>query len=432
MASVLTLRTVQRDDIVVAPSIAQHRSGPRIAFLSPSARLGGAERVLLDMIAGLRVADASQRIVVVCTGEGELANELRALGVNVSVHPFPAELASLGDADVRPTRIGFGVAARAVIASPAALRYALGLRSTLREFAPELIHSNGAKMHLLAAIASRGVAPVVWHLHDYVSTRPFMRKALQATVGSCAAIVANSQSVAADARAVLGDRANIHAVLNGVDLTRFTMSGPTVSLDELAGAAPAPVGTVRVGLVGTFAKWKGHELFFRALASIDSTLPIRAYVIGGALYETSGSQYSMDELVRMAHSYGLKDRVVFTGLLADASTAMRSLDIVVHASTTPEPFGLVIAEAMACGRAVITCGTGGSLELVDDERDALSIASGDANGLARAIERLAADASLRARLGTAARATAVRRFDRIRMAQAVTQIHRQAASAARR
>ena len=58
------------------------------------------------------------------------------------------------DMDVRPTRTGFGVAARAVIVSPAALRYALGLRSTLREFAPELIHSNGAKMHLLAAIAS--------------------------------------------------------------------------------------------------------------------------------------------------------------------------------------------------------------------------------------------------------------------------------------
>ena len=432
MASVLTLRTAQHDGISAAPSVSQHRSGPPIAFLSPSANLGGAERVLLDTIAGLRAADVSQRIAVFCTGEGELTNELSALGVSVSIHPFPVELASLGDARVRPTRSGFGVAARAVIAGPTALRYALGLRSTLRTFAPEVIHSNGAKMHLLAAIASRGVAPVVWHLHDYVSSRPFMRKALQASVGTCAAIVANSESVAADARAVLGDGANIHAVLNGVDLTRFKVSGPTLSLDEVAHTSPAPGGTVRVGLVGTFAKWKGHELFFRALATIDARLPIRAYVIGGALYETIGSQYSMAELVRMADSFGLNGRVMFTGLLADAPTAMRSLDIVVHASTAPEPFGLVIAEAMACGKAVITSGSGGSLELVDDERDALVVPSGDANGLGSAVVRLASDAELRARLGTAARATAVQRFDRNRMAHSLTQIHRQVARSPRR
>ncbi len=56
---------------------------------------------------------------------------------------------------------------------------------------------------------------------------------------------------------------------------------------------------------------------------------------------------------------------------------MRALDIVVHASTRPEPFGLVIAEAMACGRAVITSAAGGAAEIVESEVDALTHTPGD-------------------------------------------------------
>ena len=98
---------------------------------------------------------------------------------------------------------------------------------------------------------------------------------------------------------------------------------------------------------------------------------------------------------------------------------MRALDVVVHASTRPEPFGLVIAEAMACGRAVITSGTGGAGELVRDGVDAVTHRPGDAVDLASRIERLAADAALRARLGRAARDTAERRFDAARLARRV-------------
>ena len=94
---------------------------------------------------------------------------------------------------------------------------------------------------------------------------------------------------------------------------------------------------------------------------------------------------------------------------------MRALDIVVHASTTPEPFGLVIAEAMACGRAVVTSGAGRSAELVRDGHDAVTHTPGDADGLAAAIEGLASDAALRARLGAAARETALQRFDARRL-----------------
>jgi glycosyltransferase involved in cell wall biosynthesis len=138
---------------------------------------------------------------------------------------------------------------------------------------------------------------------------------------------------------------------------------------------------------------------------------VRPYVVGGPLYDTAGSQYTLDELRALAGSLGLDGRVGFPGFAERPAAAFRALDVVVHASTQPEPFGLVIAEAMACGRAVVTSASGGAAELVTNNVDALTHAPGDVAGLAAAIERVTADATLRHRLGDAARARAERSFD---------------------
>jgi glycosyltransferase involved in cell wall biosynthesis len=101
---------------------------------------------------------------------------------------------------------------------------------------------------------------------------------------------------------------------------------------------------------------------------------------------------------------------------------MRGLDIVVHASTEAEPFGLVIAEAMASGRAVVTTGHGGAAELVERGRDALVAPPGDALKLAEAIATLADDPALRASIGERARLSAVNRFAPDKMAAEVVRV----------
>ena len=123
----------------------------------------------------------------------------------------------------------------------------------------------------------------------------------------------------------------------------------------------------------------------------------------------------------------MAERVAFTGYVEDAAAAMRGLDVVVHASTEPEPFGLVIVEAMACGRAVVASEAGGAAELIRPGVDALGHAPGDAAQLARRIGELAGDAGLRARLGAEGRATAERRFDRARLAAELVPIYQAAA-----
>jgi glycosyltransferase involved in cell wall biosynthesis len=241
----------------------------------------------------------------------------------------------------------------------------------------------------------------------------------------CAMVIANSKSVAADIRKVCGAVGpKVVTVYNGIDVERFAPEGPKLDLDALAGLAPAPPETVRVGILATLARWKGHQVFLRALSLLPPALPVRAYVISGALYRTNGSQYSLEELKQLADQLGLTQRVGFTGFLPEPAQAMRALDILVHASTEPEPFGLVIAEGMACGRAVIISESGGAAELIEREVNALVHPPGDAAHLAARIALLAADPLLRARLGSAGRHTAEARFDRARLATELLPIYR--------
>ena len=128
-------------------------------------------------------------------------------------------------------------------------------------------------------------------------------------------------------------------------------------------------------------------------------LPIRGYVIGDAVYQTDGSQHHIEDLRALAARLGVGERVGFTGFVMDPASAMRTLDIVVHASTQPEPFGLVIAEGMACGRAVIASEAGGAAEIIALSQSVLGHPAGDVAALAKGIERLALDAGLRARMG---------------------------------
>jgi glycosyltransferase involved in cell wall biosynthesis len=83
----------------------------------------------------------------------------------------------------------------------------------------------------------------------------------------------------------------------------------------------------------------------------------------------------------------------------------------------PEPFGLVMAEALACGTPVVAASAGGISEVVDDQRTGFLHSPGDASGLAESVGRLLADGELRRRMGAAATERATR-FDRDRMVRA--------------
>lgn len=399
-----------------------------IVFLSPTGQTGGAEAALHELLAGLRESHPSWPLRLIVASDGPLVARVEALGVPVRILPFPPSLARLGD-----WGLGRGWWRRLVFLGRCAsvvlpvLGYVRRLRGLLRAEAPDVIHTNGLKMHVLGAWARPRKSAVLWHLHDYVGRRPFTARLLRHYAHQCSAVVANSRSVADDVRKVCGTALAVHSVWNAVDLERFSPTGPCIDLDVVSDLPPVD-GILRVGLVATFARWKGHETFLNALAALPSSLPVRGYIVGGPVYETSGSQVSIAELRARVSSLGLDSRVGFTGFVPDSATAMRALDIVVHASTDPEPFGLVIAEAMACGTPVVVSRAGGALELTEPDVNALGFEPGDATALARCIEQLGRDAALRQRLGSAGRSTAERSFSRRRMTSELTPIYQSLAA----
>jgi glycosyltransferase involved in cell wall biosynthesis len=395
----------------------------RLTYLSASGQLGGAETALVDIVASIREAEPSWPVQVVIASDGPLAARMSALGAETTVLPFPESIARLGEHGAGRRRGGYArFAAQLGLAAAPIAQFTRQLSRAIDAFSPDLVHSNGLKLHVLAARAGLH-APLVWHVHDFVGGRRVTRGLLRWTRSRVAAIVANSRCVAGEVRAAIGDGIPVTAIHNAVDLVRFAPEGPRADLDRMAGLPPADVGTVRVGLVATFARWKGHEVFLRAIAQQPAVPPIRAYVIGGAVYQTDGSQYTLDELRRTAADLGVADRVGFTGFVDRSDSVYRALDIVVHASTAPEPFGLVIAEAMACGRAVVVSNAGGAAEIVTADVDALTHVPGDADSLAAAIRALAIDPSRRARLGRAARVTAEHAFDRARLARELLAVY---------
>ncbi|HYP13713.1 MAG TPA: glycosyltransferase family 4 protein [Bryobacteraceae bacterium] len=391
----------------------------RVAFLNPTGQIGGAETSLLGILGSIRETYPHWELHLIAGSDGPLLKEAAGLGVSCSLVALPRGIAALGDSALS----GSGLAARILSMLGSATRgvvpatqYVVRLRSTLRRLRPDVVHTNGFKMHMLGLWASGPETPVVWHIHDYVANRQIMAKLMRLHSGRCAAAVTNSDSVSADLRLLCGPGLRIVRIHNAVDVRRFHPRGPIAEFQGRPGSNHFGERVVRVGLVATFARWKGHEVFLRAVSRLPHDCKVHAYVIGGAVYQTAASQRSEAELRELADRLGIGGRVTFTGFLADTPAVMRALDIVVHASTEPEPFGMVLIEAMACGRALVASATGGALEIAQNEENCLLHSPGSVEELASAINRLARSESLRAALGHRGRRTAEERFNSSRLA----------------
>ena len=397
----------------------------RVSCLSVSDQMGGSEVALVGMISAVRRLRPDWTFQVVLPGDGPLGRRLQDIGAVTSVVGMPAPLARLGEwgavSDGWSAGAQLALGLRLCETAAALPGYESRLRHAISVFQPDLIHTNGFKAHVLGARLKGRRQALVWHLHEYVSRRRVSRWLLRRYMTRCDGVIANSESVAANARSSFLSMSPLHVVTNSIDLDVFHPNGARLDLDALSGLPPAPSDVVRVGLIATFGRWKGHDLFLDAIQRAASSRPIRGYVIGGPMYDTLNSQYTRSDLQAMIAARQLDNHVGLTGFV-EAAPAMRSLDIVVHASTEPEPFGLVIAEAMACGRAVITTGDGGAAELVERGHDALIAPAGDRATLAEAIATLAGSPALRASMGERARLAAVSRFAPEKMAADVVRV----------
>jgi glycosyltransferase involved in cell wall biosynthesis len=180
----------------------------------------------------------------------------------------------------------------------------------------------------------------------------------------------------------------IQTIPNGVDLDEFQ---PGV---EDRAALGLPVGVPLALFAGDIrTPRKNLDTVLRALVKAEG---VHLAVVG----TVQGSPYP-----QMAADLGLTSRVHFLDFRKDIARIMRASDVFVFPSRY-EPFGMVVIEAMACGIPVITARSTGAAEAVTPESGAVMADSEDADGIAEALNTIAADPARAHAMGGAARAVA--------------------------
>ena len=140
-------------------------------------------------------------------------------------------------------------------------------------------------------------------------------------------------------------------------------------------SGPAPhSGDLRVGILGRLDPWKGQHVFLDAFAAAFGDGGAEAVIVGTKLFGDDGY---LEELERQVKALGLEGRVEFRGFRDRVDDELRSLDVLVHASTIPEPFGQVVVEGMAAGLAVVAADAGGPAEVITHGVDGLLYPPGD-------------------------------------------------------
>ena len=219
-----------------------------------------------------------------------------------------------------------------------------------------------------------------------------------------AGAVAVSDYVAGSVRAVGMPEDRIAVVPEGLDAQAFAAGADPKAFRIRHGLPPdLPL----VGLVACLAGWKGHETFIKACSRFIGRVEAGAVVVGG---DPDGSGIRLAALRERVRALGLGQRVWCLGHEPDVASAMAACTVVVHASTSPEPFGRVLLEAMALEKPLVATDAGGPREVVEPEVDGLLVPPGDATALAQAVVRLLGDAGLRERLGRAGQAKLLGRY----------------------
>jgi glycosyltransferase involved in cell wall biosynthesis len=361
------------------------RTAVRVVYIDHCAQLSGGELALLRLLRALVEVDTH----VILGEDGPLVRRLIEAGISVEVLPMGAVARELH----RDRVIPWGLSSKAVLQTSV---YAAALARRLRRLRPDLVHTNSLKSALYGGAAGRFAGiPVVWHIRDRIADdylpAPAVRLVRATARWLPTAIIGNS-------------RATLATVGEGGAL-RSVVASPLVGYERVTIQKPGAVGRdiFRVGMVGRLAPWKGQHVFLDAFRRAFDQGPERAVIVGAALF---GEDWYEAELKRRLKVLGLDGRVLFTGFREDVWNALDEVDVLVHASVTPEPFGQVIVEGMAAGLPVVATAAGGPAEIIHDGVNGLLYPPGDAEALAAHLRALSKDARLRSRLGAAARDSA--------------------------
>lgn len=359
--------------------------------------MSGAEATTLDL---LREPQDEMRYVWACP-PGELAEAARALGT-----PHVPLRGTTGSLRLSPRDTPIALAELAAMGA--------GVRRAAAGHRIDLVHAVSMRAGIAAAISRRlGGPPFLVYQHD-VAPSGRLGAAIRSLVDPAAArLVGCSGHVLRTLRRA-GYRTPGEVVPESIDVDRFLAAdGPIDAVRRDLGAGAGPL----IAQIAQISPWKGQDVAIRALAEVRRRRPdARLAIVGDVTFAARATRFDnhayLARLRELVAELRLEDAVIFAGRRSDVPTIMRAVDALLLPSWE-EPFGRVVAEAMAAGTPVVATSVGGPAEIIADGRDGLLAPPRHPAAWAAAINRLLDDPAEARRMGERARESAMRfRLDR--------------------
>ncbi|MGI5376050.1 glycosyltransferase family 4 protein [Streptomyces sp. CA-251387] len=340
--------------------------------------VGGAENYAA-FVARAVADDPAMRAVVITSNTAGLSTR-----VGVDDHDVPI--------------VRLGTWTQRLVNAPLSPLWPLQLPRWLRRFAVDIVNAHGPVPGLgdLAVVVS-GRRPTVMTYHCGTMVKGcrirdrllgwYERYILPRLFSRARAIVAVSPV------SLAFGRPGAIEITPGVDVERFT-PGPA--------ASTRPRTILYVGRMDRASSWKGIDVLLRAFATLADVPDARLKLVGGG--------NALPSYAALADQLGIAGRVEFTGkIVGDALVAavQSAAMLVLPSLTEAESFGMVLAEAMACGTPVVGSDVGGIPHVIKPGVTGLLVPPGDADALAATCRRLLYDGALADRLGAAGRRCAV-------------------------
>jgi glycosyltransferase involved in cell wall biosynthesis len=372
-----------------------------ILYVLPAGERGGAEGVFLNILDNLN--RNLYEPFVIALKDGPFISELRAKGLTPIV---------LKTNRIRSIKAFFEITKL--------------IRNVIESEQIDVVHCNGTQAQIYGGYAAGLTStPCVYHLHDSVdwswnaqglvhllAQMSFPVPRFFSGKRNRMQFIAVSNYVAERFQQVWGSRKNIQVIHNSTRLTNVTKA-----------ANHNPV----VIWIGRLQRWKGAHIFVKAAEIVHRNHPeVEFKIIGGTLFGIE-PEYEK-ELQDLAQSLNLSRCLKFMGHQSSVESFIESSDIVVHSSIRPEPFGLVILEAMSAGKPVVASNQGGPVEIVDDGVTGLLIPPNDPQELANAIIKLLQDKPLTTKMAEAAQERVRRDFNPSKMIHALESIYSELAT----
>jgi glycosyltransferase involved in cell wall biosynthesis len=335
----------------------------RILSVQPVSDGGGSEHALVRMLRQL--ADDGWECHVAVPAPARLAREYAEAGATLHVVPMRRLTTSGG--------------------SSRWLLYALMwpvsvLRLTLlaRRLHVDVVHSNSLHSWYGWAVARLICRPHVWHAREIVFQSPAALRVERWLARRFARVVVAVSGAVAEQM----DPGNVTVITDEADGSRF---GP-----ERAGRFRSLVGlTDTMPLIGSVARidtWKGFEVLLDAFPLVRAARPQTELVVAGG--PVAGKE---EYAAGLEHRADRMEGVHWLGPRSDIGDLMADLDVFAQVSTEPEPFGLVVVEALASGVPVVAGAEGGPLEILGPGAAQATLPSGrlvppgDSHALAEAV-----------------------------------------------